>query len=312
MLCSTTSFAAPSRRRKTPGGFTLIELLVVIAIIAILAAILFPVFAKARENARRASCQSNMKQFGLGFLQYAQDNDETLFTAGGSGSTRSTGWAARMYPYVKSAQVYSCPSDRTTIDPSGPPGAQLLTPPYVPVSYGYNLNLGFISTGGINGRLPAFTSTAKTVMVFETSGTPGAPTSAPNFLGDWDGSITQSVAGNGLQNRLFGSSGGGRGWYATGILGGRAVASANLVPPKFPVTVSTLGVGGFDAPAGRHMEGANYLMADGHVKWYRGTAVSSGIPALDTADAQGPDSDGNNARSAGTDNARFAVTFSPM
>src|SRR5450755_3568353 len=70
------------RRRKSQfamrPGFTLIELLVVIAIIAILAAILFPVFARARENAKRASCQSNLKQIGLGFLQYAQDYDETF------------------------------------------------------------------------------------------------------------------------------------------------------------------------------------------------------------------------------------------
>ena len=64
-------------RTRTGQAFTLIELLVVIAIIAILAAILFPVFARARENARRASCQSNMKQIGLGLMQYVQDYDET-------------------------------------------------------------------------------------------------------------------------------------------------------------------------------------------------------------------------------------------
>jgi len=66
------------RREGTKSGFTLIELLVVIAIIAILAAILFPVFARAREKARQASCQSNLKQIGLAFMMYAQDYDETM------------------------------------------------------------------------------------------------------------------------------------------------------------------------------------------------------------------------------------------
>ncbi|MBC8104296.1 MAG: DUF1559 domain-containing protein, partial [Cytophagales bacterium] len=71
-------------RKSSRAGFTLIELLVVIAIIAILAAILFPVFARARENARRASCQSNLKQIGLGLIQYSQDYDEKLVPADSS------------------------------------------------------------------------------------------------------------------------------------------------------------------------------------------------------------------------------------
>jgi prepilin-type N-terminal cleavage/methylation domain-containing protein/prepilin-type processing-associated H-X9-DG protein len=106
-------------------GFTLIELLVVIAIIAILAAILFPVFARARENARRASCQSNLKQIALGLFMYNQDYDEKLplfyFDLGGGGnytdgiSTAGAdqGWAQVLQPYLKSTQIFQCPSETT-------------------------------------------------------------------------------------------------------------------------------------------------------------------------------------------------------
>lgn len=94
--------------RGMKRGFTLIELLVVIAIIAILAAILFPVFAKARENARRASCQSNLKQIGLGITQYTQDNDESFPEAvNGANIT----WRQSIQPYVKSTQLFQCPSN---------------------------------------------------------------------------------------------------------------------------------------------------------------------------------------------------------
>jgi prepilin-type N-terminal cleavage/methylation domain-containing protein len=86
------------------SGFTLIELLVVLAIIAILAAILFPVFARARENARRASCQSNLKQIGLGIMQYSQDYDETLPPASACGSsTLETGQTTSYTPGCSSA-----------------------------------------------------------------------------------------------------------------------------------------------------------------------------------------------------------------
>ncbi len=94
-------------------GFTLIELLVVIAIIALLAAILFPVFAKAREKARQITCASNEKQLGLAILQYVQDYDETLpeRQVGNGGQGEDGDWEVTVYPYVKSLQVFSCPSN---------------------------------------------------------------------------------------------------------------------------------------------------------------------------------------------------------
>ena len=100
--------APPGQGRHTSqNGFTLIELLVVIAIISIIAAILFPVFARARENARRASCQSNLKQIGLGIAQYTQDNDEKYLAD--QDATNAT-FVTSLQPYVKSIQVFVCPS----------------------------------------------------------------------------------------------------------------------------------------------------------------------------------------------------------
>ena len=117
-------------------AFTLIELLVVIAIIAILAAILFPAFARARENARRASCQSNLKQISLGIMQYTQDYDEKLprssacgsitletgvastYTVGCTGSDYLHLWQHMVHPYIKSTQVFNCPS-KTGLDYTG-------------------------------------------------------------------------------------------------------------------------------------------------------------------------------------------------
>jgi prepilin-type N-terminal cleavage/methylation domain-containing protein/prepilin-type processing-associated H-X9-DG protein len=100
--------------KSNRSGFTLIELLVVIAIIAILAAILFPVFARARENARRASCQSNMKQIMLGVVQYTQDYDEKFCTAYWATPGTDVVWMQAIQPYAKSTQVFQCPSDTKT------------------------------------------------------------------------------------------------------------------------------------------------------------------------------------------------------
>ncbi len=98
--------ASPDARHKTLAAFTLIELLVVIAIIAILAAILFPVFGRARENARRTSCLSNLKQMGLGVMQYTQDYDEKFpFASIPDGAGKSMDWRGILAPYMKSGGV---------------------------------------------------------------------------------------------------------------------------------------------------------------------------------------------------------------
>ena len=121
-------FSVPVTKHRS--AFTLIELLVVIAIIAILAAILFPVFARARENARRSSCQSNLKQIALGLKQYIQDYDEKYPRTGLTATANTDaaavagveGWANVTQPYLKSLQILQCPSDSGA--PSSTPGNQ--------------------------------------------------------------------------------------------------------------------------------------------------------------------------------------------
>ena len=98
-----------SYRLRGRHAFTLIELLVVIAIIAILAAILFPVFAQAREKARQAACLSNTKQLGLGVMQYTQDYDELMPVAGYNAQCRGR-WEGQLFTYVKNADVFTCPN----------------------------------------------------------------------------------------------------------------------------------------------------------------------------------------------------------
>ena len=231
-------------QRKQPRGFTLIELLVVIAIIAILAAILFPVFAKAREKARQISCVSNEKQIGLAILQYSQDSDERMpcgTAITGNYTQDGKGWASQIYSYVKSTAVFKCPDDSTS--------GSNVAPITYPISYGMSLQV-------TRSSLADFTSDSKSIMLFETVGSAVPLTTVGNGV---NGDITSPAADGNPE----GFNGIGR--FATGVMSG-----AN------PTEVSNSTNGYYDTKTGRHTDASNYLMADGHAKWIRPTSISTG------------------------------------
>jgi prepilin-type N-terminal cleavage/methylation domain-containing protein/prepilin-type processing-associated H-X9-DG protein len=130
--------------KRQSQGFTLIELLVVVAIIILLAAILFPVFARARENARRAGCMSNLKQLGLAVIQYTQDYDEKLPASydGNSPYTTDNLWMGKLDPYIKNIYILFCPSDTKLGDTHPIEGADFINRSTGwwcnTVSYGWN------------------------------------------------------------------------------------------------------------------------------------------------------------------------------
>jgi prepilin-type N-terminal cleavage/methylation domain-containing protein/prepilin-type processing-associated H-X9-DG protein len=147
------------QQTRANQGFTLIELLVVIAIISILAAILFPVFARARENARRASCMSNEKQLLLSIMQYAQDYDEKYMPMYTSSPT--VYWPYLLQPYAKSTQIFDCPSASNN-NYSGVAGTYA-------VDYGVNTQL-FEDDGSITGRaLSSIENPVQTVLLADSS-----------------------------------------------------------------------------------------------------------------------------------------------
>jgi len=279
-------------------GFTLIELLVVIAIIAILAAILFPVFQKVRENARRTACLSNMKQLGLAVTQYEQDADEKG-PNGWDGYARGSGWAWQVYPFVKSTGAFACPDD-----PGSKPGLS---------SYGFNANLTLKTTnnnhGGSDGlALAQYTSPAKTVMLFEVQN--GSQTAfydvsindpANSKADNSNGNNGQSAGGIGVggdydpngdgAQKQTSTPGDGGLKYATGYLGGGAPLNS--------------GSGNFAAPTGRHSDGSNYLMADNHAKYLRSSAVGGGHSAPYENDC----AVGNSYNAPGTGCSTYVATF---
>ena len=235
---------------RSRGGFTLIELLVVIAIIAILAAILFPVFAKAREKARQASCASNEKQLGLGLLQYVQDNDEKFYSLG---SDPGLGWASADYPYVKSAGVYHCPDDSTPTTTNAVGAGET----DYPVSYYINGNTAS------SPSLGQFNAPASTVLLAETQ---GAQVDVTNPAHDQSGTY------NGYNSPSSNASGGIDWTHGAYYVNGSDSTNGPGQPP-----VQNGSAHGYNlqqlAP---HTGSCNWLFSDGHVKWLAPARVCPG------------------------------------
>jgi prepilin-type N-terminal cleavage/methylation domain-containing protein/prepilin-type processing-associated H-X9-DG protein len=235
----TPFFARPSHTR----GFTLIELLVVIAIIAILAAILFPVFAQAREKARQSSCMSNLKQLSLGILQYTPDYDD-LFPAGslqfnGGWSEGFSGWQTpcaanqantdcmvwgnSVQPYMKNRQVFECPS---SIDRHKPYGDS----PYAS-SYTYNGDLQFSTD-------TAVVQPSTTVLL-------------------WSGGMKSAWAGRSLASPVLDCGTGSQPCvYQPGTGSGNGFTDHIIVYGGWPNYKKWI-----------HGNGDNFAFVDGHVKW---------------------------------------------
>ncbi len=218
--------SAPSKMRK---GFTLIELLVVIAIIAILAAILFPAFAKARESARRASCSSNMKQIGLGLLQYAQEYDEKMVPSQVRGPDYPY-WQYVIQPYLKSKDLLRCPSNSSSEKPyGGSAGSDISN------DYAANLDVSVDP----NGAIPS--SQAAQIVMPKGEGQSLAAFAAPS-------STIEIVEFAG-----YGTTGLGPGSFSLPV----------------PATGGALDTGTGDKLFAGHLSTSNYLFADGHVKSLR-------------------------------------------
>ena len=239
MLFPHKPFVSPKRRgdftsrpfaRASCSGFTLIELLVVIAIIAILAAILFPVFAQAREKARQSACLSNEKQITLGILQYIQDYDEgfplsVVNRLANPPAGAIIGWADASQPYIKNLQVFQCPSE-----PSAP-NLDPTKPGYTDYYINKNASDG-------DQTLPLSQQPAYTILIGEGG----------QFKGD------APLANQTARFRSNGCNGAG---------------DTTTLDPQQPVCPRTglaynLGGGGV-----RHTGGANFTYLDGHAKWVK-------------------------------------------
>ena len=286
-------------------AFTLIELLVVIAIIAILAAILFPVFAQAREKARQTSCLSNTKQMGLGVMMYTQDYDETMPPAHyyndptQTSALDATGihqWTGMTQPYVKNKGIYICPSDKirglpptnfipaTNNDGAGIPGGAVPTNPNYQddqaprLSYTANEAVMPRPRGGVGGVMIGQPQTVVAIAAIDAPAQVIAATEFTDYL--------NAVSGNGPGGVAYKSHRPSDAWardvagtvaYDTSKdLGGAPIyalsgAAAKLIFAAQPAAP----FGGGSLPhlvyvnSGRHAGGDTFIFCDGHAKWQR-------------------------------------------
>jgi prepilin-type N-terminal cleavage/methylation domain-containing protein len=295
------------RKQHSKQGFTLIELLVVIAIICILAAILMPVFAAAREKANQSQCQSNLKSLGAAIAQYMQDNDETyptglvgatngrtLMTCSLASNTAANGigmgWGGSIWPYTKSAGVYQCPDDLT----------KTMTPNLYWCSYGMNEWL----PGRQTSYLAAPTTT---VCLFEYEG---------------DTCYFDETQGLVIYDGMTQTTGSTGGWWVTPVGDGWEGWGANdyQYSVKCTAGLSTCQAAGGNATGGsvanigaRHDPSNNtyaghseYLMADGHVKflnWQNVACLGWAAPANNNL---------SYSTSSGVKCGPFDATFNPQ
>jgi prepilin-type N-terminal cleavage/methylation domain-containing protein/prepilin-type processing-associated H-X9-DG protein len=238
------------RRSSETKGFTLIELLVVIAIIAILAAILFPVFARARENARRSSCASNLKQIGLGIMQYTQDNDEryplsavprtgdwaSIPSSADFADSANIQWPQIINIYTKNFGIYRCPSGRnlTTGTDKGVYG-----------HYGANRDVLLVTS---------------TVVANQKTLTLAGVVSPASTYAVMDLGVYRAIASEVKAPTSAGA-------YIPGTGPG---SPQNLAAVTFANSILDLNR---DFKSGRHLGGVNVAYADGHVKWLKSEKV---------------------------------------
>lgn len=229
-------------------AFTLIELLVVIAIISILAAILFPVFARARENARRASCLSNLKQIGLGVMMYAQDYDGTFPYSRMNDTGVSIMWWETLQPYIKSTQVFTCPSSRHDGQTALNYGMNRLVAPETS---------SYVVPAAV--KLAALDASSMTYLIMDA--------------GRWN--VTPTQAANPVHSGYIPGAG--------DVLGLTPAACTGETTGYYARSYFYA-----DCMHGRHFDGDNMGFADGHVKWLKAQKIiSEGQKYVDNGNSGG-------------------------